>query len=59
MLERGVIYLHAKMPTIIKEYLEDVFKKESAIKYMIANNVILEGVNHPIDNLFIASTYSS
>ena len=58
MLERGVIYLHAKMPTIIKEYLEDVFKKESAIKYMIANNVILEGVNHPIDNLFIASTYS-
>ena len=25
---------------------------------MIANNVILEGVNHPIDNLFIASTYS-
>ena len=58
MLERGVIYLHAKMPTIIKEYLEDVFKKESTIKYMIANNVILEGVNHPIDNLFIASTYS-
>jgi hypothetical protein len=46
------------MPTIVKEYLEDVFKKESSIKYMIANNVILEGVNHPIDNLFIASTYS-
>ena len=58
MLERGIIYLHAKMPTIVKEYLEDVFKKESSIKYMIANNVILEGVNHPIDNLFIASTYS-
>ena len=58
MLERGIIYLHAKMPTIIKEYLEVIFKKEPSIRYMIANNVILEGVNHPIDNLFIASTYA-
>ncbi|MFK1670040.1 hypothetical protein ACIXAX_19335 [Bacteroides fragilis] len=46
------------MPTIIKEYLEAVFKKEPAIRFMIANKVVLEGVNHPIDNMFIASTYS-
>ena len=58
MLERGIVYLHAKMPTIIKEYLEAVFKKEPAIRFMIANKVVLEGVNHPIDNMFIASTYS-
>lgn len=57
LLEHGVIYLHGKIPNLIKEYLEDAFKKESELKYILANNVILEGVNHPIDNLFITSTY--
>ncbi len=57
LLEHGVIYLHGKIPNLIKEYLEDAFKKEPELRYILANNVILEGVNHPIDNLFIASTY--
>ena len=52
-LEHGIIYLHAQMPDQIKEYLEYQFKTNDSIKYMIANSVILEGINLPIDTLFI------
>lgn len=52
-LEHGIVYLHAKLPDQIKEFLEDQFKKNDAIKYLIANSVILEGINLPIDCLFV------
>lgn len=52
-LEHGIIYLHAQMPDQIKEYLEYQFKINDSIKYLIANSVILEGINLPIDTLFI------
>ncbi len=55
-ISKGIIYIHAKMPNIIKEYLEYQFNKISKFKYIIANSVILEGINLPIDNLYIAST---
>lgn len=55
-IEKGIIYIHAKMPNIIKEYLEFQFNKIDSFKYIIANTVILEGINLPIDNLFITST---
>lgn len=55
-LKYGVIYLHGKLPDIIKEYLEYKFKEISDLKYVIANAVILEGMNLPIDNLFILNT---
>lgn len=53
---KGIIYIHAKMPNIIKEYLEYQFNKIDKFKYIIANTVILEGINLPIDNLYITST---
>lgn len=56
LLEKGIIYIHAKMPNIIKEYLEHQFKEIDSFKYIIANSVILEGINLPIDNLYILST---
>lgn len=56
-LKKGIIYIHAKIPNIIKEYLEHKFKTLSCIKYIVANDVILEGINLPIDNIFITSTY--
>ncbi len=56
-LEIGVIYLHAKLPDIIKEYLEYKFKNIAEIKYVVANTVILEGINLPIDTLFIHDTH--
>jgi len=56
-LAHGVIYLHGKMPDLIKEYLEEKFKTLPELKYVIANSVILEGINFPIDTLFILRTY--
>lgn len=53
MLEHGIIYLHAKIPDVLKDYLEYKFKTINSIRYLIANTVILEGINLPIDNLFI------
>lgn len=57
-VKRGLIYLHGKLPDIIKEYLEFKFKNISKIKYLVSNSVILEGVNLPIDNLYILNTHS-
>lgn len=57
LIRSGVIYLHGKLPDIIKEYLEYKFKNVDEISYLISNSVILEGVNLPIDNLYILNTY--
>lgn len=56
-LKNGIIYLHGKLPDLIKEYLESKFKEIPSIKYLIANSVILEGINLPIDTLFILNTH--
>lgn len=58
MLEHGILYLHAKIPDVLKDYLEYQFKKIKGIRYLIANTVILEGINLPIDNLFILDVRS-
>lgn len=52
-LKKGIVYLHGKMPDSVKEYLEYKFSTLPSIKYLIANRVILEGMNLPIDTLFI------
>lgn len=57
-LGHGIIYLHGKLPDLVKEYLESKFKDLPEIRFVIANSVILEGMNLPIDNLFILNTYS-
>lgn len=58
LLRHGIVYLHGKIPDIIKEYLESKFKEIDEIKFIVANNVILEGINLPIDSLYVFSTYS-
>lgn len=57
LLKKGILYLHAKIPDIIKEYLIYKYETISEIKYLVANTVILEGMNLPIDTLFILSMY--
>lgn len=57
-IKNGLIYLHGKLPDLIKEYLEYKFSKVRELEYMVANSVILEGVNLPVDNLFILNTYN-
>lgn len=58
LLKKGVIYLHGKLPDRIKDYLEYKFNVMNELKYVIANSVILEGVNLPITSLFILSTWA-
>lgn len=57
-LKKGIIYIHGKMPDDIKDYLEFKFNGIKQIKYLIANNVILEGINLPFDSLFIVDAQS-
>jgi len=57
LLRKGILYLHGKLPDIIKEYLEYKFRTISAIKYIVANSVILEGINLPIDNMYILNVH--
>lgn len=52
-VKKGIIYLHGKMPDSIKEYLEYKYAQMPEIKYLVANKVVLEGMNFPIDSLFI------
>lgn len=54
-LKKGVLYLHGKLPDNVREYLLYNFNTVSEIETVIANKVILEGMNLPINNLFILS----
>ncbi|KFF21044.1 DEAD/DEAH box helicase [Chryseobacterium sp. JM1] len=54
-LQKGIIYLHGKIPNIIKEYIESKYKEIDSIKYLIANKVVLEGINMPIETIFITN----
>ena len=57
-IDKGIIYLHAKLPDSIKDFLEDKFKNVKSLRYIVANGVILEGVNLPIKTLFILNTHT-
>lgn len=54
-LEKGIVYIHGKIPNIIKEYIESKFKDIGAIRFVVANTVILEGINLPIESIFITT----
>lgn len=55
-IKNWIVYIHGQMPDLIKEYLELKFKQINELKYIIANSVILEWVNLPIDSLYILHT---
>ncbi|MCB4747974.1 MAG: DEAD/DEAH box helicase [Sulfurovum sp.] len=57
-VKKGIVYIHGKLPDLIKEYLEYKFKQIDNLKFIIANTVILEGINFPIDTIFILNTHS-
>lgn len=52
-LKHGVIYLHGKMPDNVKEYLEYKYSQIPELQFVVANKVILEGINLPITTIFI------
>lgn len=57
-LKKGIVYIHGKIPDDIKDYIEYKFASVDTIKYLIANNVILEGINLPFEALFIMDAYA-
>lgn len=52
-IKKGIIYLHGKMPDNVKEYLEYKYSQIPELQFIIANKVILEGINLPISSLFV------
>ena len=58
LIKHGIVYIHGKMPDQIKDYLEYKYKTIKELRYLIANHVILEGINLPIDNLYVMTVNS-
>lgn len=56
LAKHGVLYLHGQMPDGIKDYVEYKYSMIQGIRFVVANTVVLEGVNLPIDGVFILST---
>ena len=52
-LRKGIIYHHGSVPDAIRIYIEDLYKREPAIKYVITSSTLLSGVNLPADRMFI------
>ena len=58
LIKHGIVYIHGKMPDQIKDYLEYKYRTIKELRYLIANHVILEGINLPVDNLYIMTVNS-
>lgn len=52
-LRKGIIYHHGSVPDAIRIYIEDLYKKDPAIKYVITSSTLLSGVNLPAERMFI------
>ncbi len=52
-LRKGIIYHHGSVPDAIRIYIEDLYKKDPSIKYLITNSTLLSGVNLPAERMFI------
>lgn len=52
ILNKGVAYHHGKLPQLIRNLIEDLYKKED-IRNVFCTSTLLEGVNMPTQNIFI------
>ncbi|WP_172658894.1 DEAD/DEAH box helicase [Halarcobacter ebronensis] len=52
-LKKGIIYHHGSVPNQVRLYIEDLFRKEKCIKFIVTSSTLLEGVNLPINKLFM------
>lgn len=56
-LKEGVAYHYGRLPSIIRESIENLFK-QGIIKYIFCTSTLLEGVNLPAKNIFIMANYN-
>lgn len=52
-LHKGIIYHHGSVPDAIRIYIEDLYKKDDSVKYVITSSTLLSGVNLPAERMFI------
>lgn len=52
-LRKGIIYHHGSVPDAIRMYIEYLYKKDKAIRYVISSSTLLSGVNLPAERMFI------
>lgn len=52
LIENGVAYHHGKLPQLLRNLVEDLYKSEE-IRNVFCTSTLLEGVNMPTKNLFI------
>lgn len=52
-LRKGIIYHHGSVPDAIRIYIEDLYKKDDTVKYVITSSTLLSGVNLPAERMFI------
>ena len=52
-LRKGIIYHHGSVPDAIRMYIEELYKKDKSIKYVITSSTLLAGVNLPAERMFI------
>ncbi len=55
LLKRGVVLNHGKMPDIIKEHVEFLYRVVGEIKFIVTTSTLLEGVNVPASKLFLVN----
>ncbi len=55
-IKKGIVYHHGGMPEIIRLYVEDIFSRNEALKFIITSSTLLEGVNIPAQKMFLLST---
>lgn len=55
-MKHGVLYHHGSMNEAIRNYVEHLYRTSSQIQYLISNSTLLEGVNLPVERMFLLST---
>ncbi len=57
LIKYGIVYIHGKMPDLIKDYVINKFISIKEMKLLISNSSVLEGMNLSLDTLFIFDAY--
>lgn len=52
-LKHGVLYHHGSMNDGIRNYVEYIYRNCSEVKYLVSSSTLLEGVNLPIERMFL------
>lgn len=52
-LRKGIIYHHGSVPDAIRVYIEELYRNDPEIKYVVTSSTLLSGVNLPAERMFI------